>query len=157
LAKAKAAASNSASSTTAVRFMSPPRGALYGVDPPATAQGPAASNVLGLIQARFSGLRTGPKALINTLISKVIGTKNEREVKRIQPLVERIGALEAELERLSDAELRAKTEGFRKRIADRLAALPDEPDADADRQPQLQKERELALKEVLDDLLPEAF
>jgi preprotein translocase subunit SecA len=95
--------------------------------------------------------------LINTVIAKVIGTKNEREVKRIQPLVERIGALEPETERLTDAELRAKTEEFRQRIADRLGKIPDEPEADADRMQQLQKERELVLKEALDELLPEAF
>jgi preprotein translocase subunit SecA len=95
--------------------------------------------------------------LINTLIAKVVGTKNEREVKRIRPLVERIGALEPEMERLTDAELRAKTDEFRKRIADRLGLIPDEPEAGADRLPQIQKERELALKEALDELLPEAF
>jgi len=95
--------------------------------------------------------------LINTLIAKVVGTKNEREVKRIRPLVERIGALEREVESLSDAELRAKTDEFRKRIADRLATLPSEPEADADRLRELQKERDLVVKEALEELLPEAF
>jgi preprotein translocase subunit SecA len=95
--------------------------------------------------------------LINTLIAKVVGTKNEREVKRIRPLVERIGALEPEMERRSDGELRAKTDEFRKRIADRLAAIPAEPEADADRLRELQKERDLAVNEALEELLPEAF
>ena len=95
--------------------------------------------------------------MINTLIAKVVGTKNEREVKRIRPLVERIGALEREVESLSDAELRAKTDEFRKRIADRLATLPSEPEADADRLRELQKERDLVVKEALEELLPEAF
>ncbi|MGH9492422.1 MAG: preprotein translocase subunit SecA, partial [Terriglobales bacterium] len=95
--------------------------------------------------------------MINTLIAKVVGTKNEREVKRIRPLVERIGALELETERLSDADLRAKTDQFRKRIAERLAAIPEEPEADTDRLRQIQKERELALAEILEELLPEAF
>jgi preprotein translocase subunit SecA len=95
--------------------------------------------------------------LINTLIAKVVGTKNEREVKRIRPLIERIAALERETDRLTDAELRAKTDEFRKRIADRLASLPSEPEASPDRLREIQKERELVVKEILEELLPEAF
>ncbi|MDP9263287.1 MAG: preprotein translocase subunit SecA, partial [Acidobacteriota bacterium] len=95
--------------------------------------------------------------MINTLIAKVVGTKNEREVKRIRPLVERMGALERETEFLTDAELRAKTDEFRKRIAERLVTLPSEPEASPDRLREMQKERELAVREVLEELLPEAF
>ena len=40
---------------------------------------------------------------------------NERELKRLQPLVDRVNALEPEFERLSDAELRAKTDQFKAR------------------------------------------
>ncbi|MDP6100392.1 MAG: preprotein translocase subunit SecA [Dehalococcoidia bacterium] len=43
---------------------------------------------------------------------------NERELKRLHPVMERINALEQEVERLSDAELRARTEEFRLRIGD---------------------------------------
>ena len=43
---------------------------------------------------------------------------NEREVRRLQPLVDNINSLEPELERLSDAELRAKTDEFKARLAD---------------------------------------
>ncbi|MFQ5852124.1 MAG: preprotein translocase subunit SecA [Candidatus Binatia bacterium] len=56
--------------------------------------------------------------MITSLIKKVIGTKNERELRRIQPLVEQINALEPQYERLTDAELRAKTDEFKKRLAD---------------------------------------
>ncbi|MFQ5903717.1 MAG: preprotein translocase subunit SecA, partial [Candidatus Binatia bacterium] len=52
------------------------------------------------------------------LLKKIIGTKNERELRRIQPLVEQINALEPEYEKLTDGELRAKTDEFRKRLAD---------------------------------------
>ncbi|TMA10861.1 MAG: hypothetical protein E6J89_09365, partial [Deltaproteobacteria bacterium] len=44
------------------------------------------------------------------LIKKIVGTKNERELKRIQPLVEEIRALEPQYEKLTDAELRARTD-----------------------------------------------
>ncbi|HEV8523637.1 MAG TPA: preprotein translocase subunit SecA [Terriglobales bacterium] len=95
--------------------------------------------------------------MLNTVLAKVFGTKNERELKRIQPVVEKINALEPEMQRLSDGDLRAKTDQFRARIAERLAKLPDEPDAEPDRLKQLESERDAALKEVLNELLPEAF
>src|SRR3989304_2075822 len=43
---------------------------------------------------------------------------NEREVRRLQPRVDNINSLEPELEKLSDAELRAKTDEFKARLAD---------------------------------------
>jgi preprotein translocase subunit SecA len=95
--------------------------------------------------------------LINTLLGKVFGTKNEREVKRVMPRVERINALEPEMKKLSDEQLRAKTDEFRKRIQDRLSQLPDEPEADLDRLRELDGERLKATNEVLDEILEEAF
>ncbi|MFI5115343.1 MAG: preprotein translocase subunit SecA, partial [Terriglobales bacterium] len=83
--------------------------------------------------------------MINKLIAKVFGTSNEREIKRIMPLVERINALEPETKQLSDEQLKAKTAEFRQRIRERVDAVED-PD---------EKDRELKL--VLDEVLPEAF
>ena len=65
--------------------------------------------------------------MINTLLGKVFGTKNEREIMRLLPNVEAINALEPQIQKLSDDELRAKTEEFRKRIQDRLSQIPEEP------------------------------
>src|SRR6187431_3434976 len=56
--------------------------------------------------------------MIGQLLAKVIGTQNEREIKRIRPLVVEINALEPEIQALSDEQLRAKTGEFRKRFAD---------------------------------------
>jgi preprotein translocase subunit SecA len=123
--------------------------------------------------------------LINTLLGKIFGTKNEREVKRLLPRVEAINALEPEIQKLSDDQLRAKTEEFRARIQERLgsiaeepAANPDSPDTDlqktdlqktdlqntdvqnlqySDRQKEVEEERNQTLKTVLDELLEEAF
>jgi preprotein translocase subunit SecA len=95
--------------------------------------------------------------LINVLLGKVFGTKNEREVKRLKPRVAAINALEPEIQKFSDEQLRAKTEEFRKRIQDRLARIADEPDADPDRIKQLEDDRRRAINEVLDEILEEAF
>jgi preprotein translocase subunit SecA len=95
--------------------------------------------------------------LINYVIAKVFGTKNEREVKRLMPRVEAINALESEMRQLTDEQLRAKTDEFRQRIKDRLTAIPDEPEADQDRRKELDNERTKLLNEVLDELLVEAF
>ena len=64
------------------------------------------------------------------VIQKVFGTHSERELKRIEPLVKRIEELRPSMQQLSDAELKAKTEEFKKRLSE---------------------------GETLDDLLPEAF
>jgi preprotein translocase subunit SecA len=95
--------------------------------------------------------------LINTLLGKVFGTKNEREVKRLMPNVEAINALEPQMKALSDDQLRAKTDEFRQRVQERMSKIQDEPDADVDRAKQLQNERNAALKEILDEILVEAF
>jgi preprotein translocase subunit SecA len=105
--------------------------------------------------------------LINTLLGKVFGTKNEREVKRLQPRVDAINALEPEIQKLSDDALRAKTAEFRARIQERLSSIADEPEADtdspdidlqnSDRQKEIEAERSEVLKGVLDELLEEAF
>ncbi|HET9372677.1 MAG TPA: preprotein translocase subunit SecA [Vicinamibacterales bacterium] len=68
--------------------------------------------------------------MINTLLAKVIGTANERELKRLRPLVAKINDLEPSVAPLTDAELRGKTAEFRTRFAN---------------------------GETLDELLPEAF
>ncbi|HMQ57699.1 MAG TPA: preprotein translocase subunit SecA, partial [Rhizobiaceae bacterium] len=48
---------------------------------------------------------------------KLFGSANERRIRALQPKVKAINALEAEMEKLSDAELRAKTGEFRQQIA----------------------------------------
>lgn len=68
--------------------------------------------------------------MIGKVLTKVFGSKNERELKKLQPVVDRINALEESLLPLSDEELAAKTEEFKERCAN---------------------------GETLDDLLPEAF
>lgn len=64
------------------------------------------------------------------IFEKVFGTHSEKEIKRIQPLVDKVLALDESMQALSDNELRAKTDEFKKRLSD---------------------------GETLDDLLVEAF
>jgi len=55
---------------------------------------------------------------IGALAAKVFGTSNDRRLRAYRPNVEAINALEGELEQLSDGELRARTELFRKQLSD---------------------------------------
>ena len=91
------------------------------------------------------------------MLGKVFGTKNEREIKRMMPTVQAINALEPEMQKLSDEQLRAKTDEFRARIHERLSSIPEEPEADIDRQKEIEDQRTELLKEVLNDLIIEAF
>jgi preprotein translocase subunit SecA len=68
--------------------------------------------------------------MLQTFLAKVIGTQNERDLKKLRPLVGEINALEPTIQTLTDEQLRGKTAEFRQR---------------------------LAAGETLDDLLPEAF
>src|SRR5215203_1366138 len=68
--------------------------------------------------------------IVNTLLAKVIGTQNERDLKKIRPMVAEVNAKEPEIAKLSDSQLREKTEQFRQR---------------------------LTAGESIDDLLPDAF
>ncbi|MBZ5510670.1 MAG: preprotein translocase subunit SecA [Acidobacteriia bacterium] len=83
--------------------------------------------------------------MLNTLAAKIFGTRNEREVKRLMPSVEQINALEPQMHGLTDAQLRAKTEEFRKRLAERLEGIEEDD------------ERRTAENQFLQDILPEAF
>ncbi len=65
-----------------------------------------------------------------TILKKIIGTKNDREIKRLIPIVERVNSFEPAISSLPDIQLKGKTEEFRNR---------------------------LEAGETLDDLLPEAF
>ena len=56
--------------------------------------------------------------MIGKVLTAVFGTQNEREIKRLRPLVAEINALEPRTQALTDEQLRAKTDEFRKRVAD---------------------------------------
>ncbi|HPE25546.1 preprotein translocase subunit SecA [Albidovulum sp.] len=55
---------------------------------------------------------------LGTIAKKVFGTPNDRKVKSVRPLVEKINALEPEFQKLSDEGLKEKTREFQKRVQD---------------------------------------
>jgi len=68
--------------------------------------------------------------MLNNLMTKIFGSKNERELKKLWPIVDQINQYYEDFSKLSDSELQKKTEEFKARLQD---------------------------GETLDDLLPEAF
>lgn len=70
------------------------------------------------------------KLIMLSFLKKIIGTKNEREINRLMPVVEQINSLEPSISVLSDEQLKNKTSEFKSRLAS---------------------------GETLDDILPEAF
>jgi preprotein translocase subunit SecA len=111
--------------------------------------------------------------MIKTLVEKVFGTRQAREVKRLTPMVEEIHRQEEKLQGIGEDELKAQTARFRERIAERTGSLkqelaevrqakhhcedPVERTRLEESAHRLEREYKLALKAVLDDLLPEAF
>ena len=83
--------------------------------------------------------------MINKAIAKIFGTSNEREIKRLMPGVAQINAFEPQIKQLTDEQLRAKTDEFRAKIQERIVKFEEA------------EHRQHALKEVLDEILPEAF
>src|SRR6266446_6015279 len=75
--------------------------------------------------------------MIGFIVKKFIGSKNEREVKRLRPLVAQINALEAELQKLPEEALRQKTAAWKEELS------------------KIEDNEELARR--LDEILPEAF
>src|SRR5438128_10598425 len=55
--------------------------------------------------------------MLDTLLAKVVGTQNERELKRLRPFVGEINAREGSIQALTDEQLRAKTAELRQRVA----------------------------------------
>src|SRR6202162_3282094 len=79
---------------------------------------------------------------INSVVARFIGTKHERDVKELQPLVEEINALEPEMRKLSDAEITAKTAQLKTEVQARMEGLERD---DADYKKKLQEALEPAL------------
>jgi preprotein translocase subunit SecA len=94
--------------------------------------------------------------MINKALTLIFGSKHERDVKRMLPVVQQINALEPETSRLTDDQLRAKTVEFRERlrpVVEALDAVKKEVPVDEN----AVKAAKEDLKFALDDLLPEAF
>ncbi|MCX5686120.1 MAG: preprotein translocase subunit SecA, partial [Candidatus Omnitrophica bacterium] len=104
--------------------------------------------------------------MLNFILKKIIGTQNERVLKGLRPIVDVINSFEPAVSKLSDAELRAKTDEFRKRISkryddykDELAALEEtfRSAASPEEKEKIKRKRRDVKNKVFEDVLPEAF
>ena len=117
--------------------------------------------------------------MLKGMISRVFGTRHERERRRVQPIINEIVEFEARLAQLSDAEIQAQSEKFRARIQERTGPIEEQiatlkatkrNSSDAAERDSIESELQGAdgrggvegefrkvLAEVLDELLPEAF
>ena len=111
--------------------------------------------------------------MLQRLVTKLVGTRFERALRRIQPIVDAIHAHEDRLKDFSEADLKAQTAKFRAALKERTATLQaevdrlrqekhDNPDPEArlrldERLARAEAALAQALRAGLDDLLPEAF
>src|SRR4029434_716186 len=78
-------------------------------------------------------------------LTKLFGSSNQRFLKSIMPMVEKINSLEPSVQALSDEELRAKTADFKERVQSAVGNPTDK------------EERKRREQEILNEILPEAF
>ena len=113
-------------------------------------------------------------ASINGLLKKMFGSKAERDMKQIKPVLDKVLAAYDRIDRLSDDELRSETDRIRKVIQDRIAAdesqkkalraqledvtIPvEKKEALATEVDKLTKKIDEEIEEVLNEVLPDAF
>lgn len=111
---------------------------------------------------------------MNKVLAKVIGNKSDRDVKELEPRVEEINKVYAELTSLTHDELRAKTDGFKKRISDYISEPQSRIDSIKERInsgdvevlekenlygeiDSIEEEIDQKVEDILNEILPEAF
>lgn len=101
---------------------------------------------------------------MQNFLKKLFGTYHDRQKKRIWPIVEQINALEDQMKACSDEALRAKTEEFKKRIAEHMSketflnpSVSEWYDLSMDERHAERKRRQKYQQVILDEILPEAF
>ncbi|HEX8432489.1 MAG TPA: hypothetical protein VF625_14460, partial [Longimicrobium sp.] len=111
--------------------------------------------------------------MLKTIVQALFGTRHQRELKRLQPIVDQINEEFGRLKGLSDEELRAQTDKFRARIREAVAEVEAEladlreqkrhAESSTDREAlaeeigDAERRMKATLEGVLDDILPEAF
>ncbi len=94
--------------------------------------------------------------MIDKVLTAIFGSKHERDVKRMIPTVRLINELEPEISKLTDDQLRGKTQEFRERLRPLVEAL-DAAKKEIPRDEMAVTAAKQDLQAALDDLLPEAF
>ena len=111
-------------------------------------------------------------SILNSVIKIFVGDKQQKDLKILQPIVEKVTAFNSSLSELTNDELRAKTAEFKQRIAERTNTFSDQiialekeaKEAEIDRQEaifseidNLKNDAYEASEEVLNEIMPEAF
>ncbi len=107
------------------------------------------------------------------IIKKVFGSKSERDMKQVRPILEKVLAAYKDIDKLSNDELRARTEELKKKIREReepfekrIAEIKEHLESDipvsekeklATESDKLVKEEDEEIEKVLNEILPEAF
>ena len=107
------------------------------------------------------------------IIKKVFGTKSDRDMKQVKPILDKVLAAYESIDRLSNDELRAKTEELKKKLRDgeapfekRIAEIKEELEKDipvsqkeslATESDKLVKDEDAEIEKLLNEILPEAF
>src|SRR5512142_1726355 len=95
-------------------------------------------------------------SITDKVLTSIFGSKHDRDVKRMLPIVAQINALEPAISRMTDAELRGKTAEFRERLKPAVERI-DAAYKEVPRDEGTLKTAKDDLQAALDDLLPEAF
>ena len=100
------------------------------------------------------------------ILNKIIGSRNEREIKKLQPILQKVNSLESAVSKLTNEQLKAKTEAFKIRLKDKQASIKEQEDelklkiyestsqAEKDR---LKYTLKLLRNSLFAEILPEAF
>ena len=107
------------------------------------------------------------------IIKKVFGTKSDRDMKQVKPILDKVLAAYESIDKLSNDELRAKTEELKKKLRDgeapfekRIAEIKEELEKDipvsqkeslATESDKLVKDEDAEIEKLLNEILPEAF
>jgi len=94
--------------------------------------------------------------MIDKFLTMLFGSKHERDVKAMLPIVAQINALEPQISKLTDDELRGKTQQFRERLRPAVEAL-DAAKKEVPRDENVIAAAKADLQDALNDILPEAF
>src|ERR671933_2373806 len=88
--------------------------------------------------------------MIDKFLTKVFGSSNQRYLKTLQPLLERVNELEPEVKRLTDDQMRERIAELREQVTARIGEVEG-------RGEEARKERKRRTQEALDEVLPEVF
>jgi len=89
--------------------------------------------------------------IIDNVVARFIGTKHERDIKRIQPLVEAINALEPEMKNLADSDFAARAAALRAEVQERMQGVEEPSD------PQFKEQYKKQVQDALETVIVPAF